>query len=75
MKLVPVQVVGSAGNEILVASGVAPGQTVVTAGVNQLKPGQKVKILAAESVSRPDNPVAANAAKASAAAGMAGDAK
>jgi len=75
VKLVPVQVAGSAGNEILVASGVAPGQTVVTAGVNQLKPGQKVKILAAESASGRDSPVAAHAVKASAAAATAGDAK
>lgn len=43
--LVPVQVGGTVGNEILLTSGVKPGQTVVTAGVNQLKPGQKVKIL------------------------------
>jgi RND family efflux transporter MFP subunit len=43
--LVPVQVGGTVGNEVLLASGVKPGQTVVTAGVNQLKPGQKVKIL------------------------------
>jgi membrane fusion protein, multidrug efflux system len=45
VKLVPVQVAGTTGNEVLIAGGVAPGQTVVTAGVNLLKPGQKVKIL------------------------------
>ncbi|WP_233575554.1 efflux RND transporter periplasmic adaptor subunit [Noviherbaspirillum saxi] len=45
VKLVPVQVAGNIGNEILVAGGVAPGQTIVTAGVNLLQPGQKVKIL------------------------------
>ncbi|MES2069556.1 MAG: efflux RND transporter periplasmic adaptor subunit [Pseudomonadota bacterium] len=45
VRLLPVQVAGSSGDEILVASGVKPGQTVVTAGVNQLKPGQKVTIL------------------------------
>lgn len=75
VKLVPVQVGGSSGNEILVAGGLAPGQTVVTAGVNQLKPGQKVKILAAESAAKPDNPVAAEKPKASAVAATAGDAK
>ncbi|WP_382243282.1 efflux RND transporter periplasmic adaptor subunit [Herbaspirillum sp. GCM10030257] len=48
VKLVPVQIAGSVGNDILVAGGVAPGQTVVTAGVNLLQPGQKVKILGEE---------------------------
>ena len=50
VKLVPVEVAGSAGNDILVAGGVLPGQTVVTAGVNLLKAGQKVKILGEEAV-------------------------
>ncbi|WP_229213543.1 MULTISPECIES: efflux RND transporter periplasmic adaptor subunit [unclassified Duganella] len=45
VKLVPVTIGGPAGNDILLAGGVKPGQTVVTAGVNLLKPGQKVKIL------------------------------
>lgn len=45
VKPVQVQIAGMAGNDILVAGGVAPGQTVVTAGVNLLKSGQKVKIL------------------------------
>ncbi|NDP58585.1 MAG: efflux RND transporter periplasmic adaptor subunit [Oxalobacteraceae bacterium] len=45
VKLVPVQVSGPAGNDMLLAGGVAPGQTIVTAGVNLLKPGQKVTIL------------------------------
>jgi RND family efflux transporter MFP subunit len=48
VKLVPVQLAGTAGNEVLVAGGIEPGQTVVTAGVNQLKPGQKVRLLATE---------------------------
>ncbi|QYF96188.1 efflux RND transporter periplasmic adaptor subunit [Massilia sp. PAMC28688] len=48
VKLVPVQVGGTSGNDIVLAGGVKPGQTVVTAGVNLLKPGQKVKILASE---------------------------
>lgn len=43
--LVPVQLAGTSGNEVVVAAGVKPGQTVVTAGVHQLKQGQKVKIL------------------------------
>lgn len=48
VRLAPVQVAGTADNDILVSGGVAPGQTVVTAGVNLLKPGQKVKILGEE---------------------------
>ena len=44
--MVPVQVGGVAGNDILLASGVSAGQTVVTAGANLLKNGQKVKLLA-----------------------------
>ncbi|MFC6521120.1 efflux RND transporter periplasmic adaptor subunit [Undibacterium arcticum] len=45
VKLSPVKVAGTAGNDILLMDGVTPGQTIVTAGVNQLKPGQKVSIL------------------------------
>ena len=45
VKLTPVQVAGPSGNDVLLASGLTPGQTVVTAGAHLLKPGQKVKIL------------------------------
>lgn len=45
VKLVPVQVGGTAGNDVVLAGGVKPGQTVVTAGVNLLKQGQKVTIM------------------------------
>ena len=45
VRLVPVQVGGTSGNEVVLSAGVKSGQTVVTAGVNLLKPGQKVKIL------------------------------
>jgi RND family efflux transporter MFP subunit len=48
VRLVPVKVGGTTGNEVLLTGGVSAGQTVVTAGVNLLKPGQKVKILGAE---------------------------
>ncbi len=48
VKLVPVQVGGTAGNEVVLVGGVKPGQTVVTAGVNLLKQNQKVKILPQE---------------------------
>lgn len=52
VRLVPVQIAGSTGNDILISGGVVPGQTIVTAGVNMLKPGQKVKILGDDSVAR-----------------------
>lgn len=45
VRLVPVQIAGPSGDAILLAGGVSVGQTVVTAGVNSLKPGQKVRIL------------------------------
>jgi hypothetical protein len=40
-----VEVAGAVGNEIVVASGLAPSQMVVTAGVNLLREGQKVTVL------------------------------
>jgi multidrug efflux system membrane fusion protein len=52
VKLVPVKVAGTTANEVLIAGGVSPGQTVVTAGVNLLKPGQKVKILGEEQLAQ-----------------------
>lgn len=60
VRLAPVQVFGPSGNDILLSSGVAPGQTVVTAGVNMLKPGQQVKILGDEPVNKNDKQAAAN---------------
>ncbi|MEO0315994.1 MAG: hypothetical protein RI928_2450 [Pseudomonadota bacterium] len=45
VKLVMVEVAGAVGNEIVIASGLAPGQSVVTAGVNLLREGQKVTVL------------------------------
>lgn len=75
VKLVPVQVAGSSGNEILVAGGIAPGQTIVTAGVNLLKPGQKVKILGDGPAAKTDSTVAANSARATAVASPGGESK
>ncbi len=43
VQMQPVVVAGADGNEVMVASGVVPGATVVTAGVHALTPGQKVK--------------------------------
>lgn len=47
--LVPVVVGGTQGENVLLSSGVKPGQTVVTAGVHLLKAGQQVTILGNES--------------------------
>ncbi len=60
-KLVPVQIGGSTGNDITLTGGVANGQIIVTAGVNSLKPGQKVSILGEEGSAKPavDGAVAA----------------
>lgn len=38
-----IQVAGADGNVVVVGAGLAPGQTVVTAGVHALTPGQKVR--------------------------------
>lgn len=40
----PIQVSSADGNTLVVASGLSVGQTVVTAGVHVLTPGQKVKL-------------------------------
>jgi len=50
VKLAPVTTGGHSGNDILISEGLRAGQVVVTAGVNLLKPGQKVSILGAEPV-------------------------
>ncbi len=44
VKVQPVMVAGADGNTVVIASGLSPGQTVVTAGVHTLMPGQKVKL-------------------------------
>lgn len=43
----PIEVGGAEGNAIVVTAGLTPGQTVVTAGVHTLTPGQKVKLFEA----------------------------
>jgi RND family efflux transporter MFP subunit len=58
VKLQPVVVGGADGNSVVIASGLTPGQTVVTAGVHVLSPGQKVSFFEAP-------PVAAAASVAS----------
>lgn len=42
---VPVRVLGTSGNDALIAGDIALGQTVVTAGVKLLSPGQRVTLL------------------------------
>ena len=49
----PVVVAGAEGNAVVVAAGLSPGQTVVTAGVHVLTPGQKVKLFEAPAPCRP----------------------
>ncbi len=68
VKLAPVTTGGHSGNEILISDGLRAGQVVVTAGVNLLKPGQKVSILGAAPQTAV-NPVAAPAAKPAAGSG------
>ena len=65
VKLVPVQVASATGTEVLIAQGLSAGQSVVTAGVNQLRPGQKVSLLGQElsATSEDTKPAAAGAPK------------
>jgi RND family efflux transporter MFP subunit len=42
----PVRVAGADGNDVVLAGGVAPGETVVVAGVHVLSAGQKVRLYA-----------------------------
>jgi membrane fusion protein, multidrug efflux system len=44
VRVQPVVVAGADGNTLVVTQGLAPGQTVVTAGVHTLQAGQKVKL-------------------------------
>lgn len=60
VRMVPVQLAAAAGNDILLAGGVTEGQTIVTAGVNSLKPGQKVKILGDDPIAKDEKKVAAH---------------
>ncbi|WP_295992305.1 efflux RND transporter periplasmic adaptor subunit [Rugamonas sp.] len=68
VRLVPVTIDAAAGNDVVLGSGVQAGQTVVTAGVNLLKPGQRVKILGADLGVHPDPTSASAPAPAAASA-------
>jgi RND family efflux transporter MFP subunit len=50
------------GNEVVVTSGLQPGQRVVSAGVHVLSPGQQVTVFGAAPVSAPASVPAASAA-------------
>ena len=50
------------GNEVVISSGLQPGQKVVSAGVHVLSPGQKVTVYGAAPVSAPASVPAASAA-------------
>jgi RND family efflux transporter MFP subunit len=60
----PVQVGVVDGNEVVISSGLKPGQQVVSAGVHVLSPGQKVTVYGAVPASAP-GPVPAASASAS----------
>ncbi|WP_368737968.1 efflux RND transporter periplasmic adaptor subunit [Massilia sp. CCM 8734] len=62
VRMVPVTIAGTSANDVVLAGGVTAGQTVVTAGVNLIKPGQKVTILPPESSSSDVAPVQKSAA-------------
>lgn len=55
VKLQPIQIGTADGNEVVVASGLQPGQQVVTAGVHVLNPGQKVSLYKEKYQSAPVN--------------------
>jgi RND family efflux transporter MFP subunit len=66
VRMVPVEIGSAKGNEVLLAAGVTAGQTVVTAGANQLKPGQKVTVVGDDPIARATPAAAAPAAPAAA---------
>lgn len=61
VRMVPVQVAGQAGNDVLLGGGVSAGQSVVTAGVHLLRNGQKVRILESDVARRADTAAALSA--------------
>ena len=69
VKVQPVSVGGAEDNSVVLTSGLSPGQTIVTAGVHALTPGQKVKLYesAAPQGAAPESPPASQLPAASAA--------
>lgn len=66
VKAQAISVAGADGNSVVVASGLVPGQIVVTAGVHALTPGQRVKFYEMPSADAPASAPPAAAAAASA---------
>lgn len=54
----PVTVAGVSGNTVILGGGAQAGDTIVTAGVHLLKPGQKVRLLDADPAQRSEAPTA-----------------
>lgn len=52
VNMMPVQVGGAEGNQVVVVGGLVPGSEIVTAGVHVLTPGQKVARFQATAASR-----------------------
>jgi multidrug efflux pump subunit AcrA (membrane-fusion protein) len=48
-----VQVATADGNDVVISSGLKPGQQVVSAGVHVLSPGQKVTVYNAPTLATP----------------------
>jgi RND family efflux transporter MFP subunit len=63
VKRSPITLASVSGNDVVVASGVVSGDTVVTAGVHLLKPGQKVKLLDAAAGAASGVPPAGDSAR------------
>jgi RND family efflux transporter MFP subunit len=63
-----VEIANVAGNDIVIGSGLTPGQVVVTAGVHQLKEGQKVRLLSEASELPPPAAATLRAGKSQSAA-------
>jgi hypothetical protein len=61
VKLVPVTVARYAEEGVVIASGLAGGETVVTAGVHKLLPGQQVRPLTDSGTGAAPKAVASNA--------------
>lgn len=57
----PIEVAGADANDVVVGSGLAPGQRVVTAGVHVLMPGQKVRLHGASAAAAADLPASGSA--------------
>jgi hypothetical protein len=54
------RVAGAEGNDVVLAAGVSPGETVVIAGVHVLSPGQKVRLYAERATTAVNGAVASS---------------